>query len=194
MKYLFKSLPSDTYFTLYDEKNQDLHHLVKDNLCGGPSIVFHRYHEKGKTKIREAEYKDKAEMCEAVIGFDANALYLSAMMEDMPTGWYVRRKNQLQPGQNAEECNTNFKPETSHKYSRSAMEWLEWVMHEDGLDIQHEFNGMEKRLGRRKLPVDGWCQATQTAFQYHGCCGMVTRTAVSTARTTTMSGRSPCKN
>ena len=169
MKYLFQSIPPNTYFTLCDKRNQDLHHLVKDNLCGGPSIIFHRHHEKEQTKIREADYKDQAELCKGILGLDANGLYLMAMMDDMPTGWYVRRQNQLQPGQDAEDCTANFKPETSHKYSRAAMEWMEWVMHEDGLQIRHEFNGKEKRLGRRQLPVDGWCQATQTVYQFHGC-------------------------
>ncbi len=169
MRYLFQSLPPNTYFTLIDEKNQDLHQLVKNNMCGGPALVFSRYNEKGETKIREADYKDQAQLCQGLVGFDANALYLSAMMEDMPTGWYVRRKNQLQPGQDPADCTTNFSPETSHKYSRRAMEWLEWVMHSEGVQIRHEFNGKEKRLGRRQLPVDGWCQETQTAYQFQGC-------------------------
>ena len=168
MKYLFQNLPKDVYFTLYDEKNRDLHHLVKDQLCGGPSLIFHRYHEKDKTKLREADYGEEAETCQGVIGFDANALYLSAMMQDMPTGWYVRRKNQLQPGED-DNCDTNFKRETSHKYSHTAMEWMEWVMAQEGIHIQHEFNGKEKRIGRRQLPVDGWCQETQTVYQMHGC-------------------------
>lgn len=38
-------------FALFDEINQDLYHLFKKNIAGGPSIIFHRYHQAGETKI-----------------------------------------------------------------------------------------------------------------------------------------------
>jgi hypothetical protein len=37
---------------LIDEENKDVFYLLKNNICGGPSIVFHRYHEAGQTKIK----------------------------------------------------------------------------------------------------------------------------------------------
>ena len=43
LKYMFKTMQKDTFFTLIDKKNQDLHKTIKDNICGGPSLVFHRY-------------------------------------------------------------------------------------------------------------------------------------------------------
>ncbi len=156
MKYLFQGLPHDTYFTLYN--NEELHKLVKDNIVGGPSLIFHRYSEAGKTKVREADYKEEAKMCERALGLDANALYLYCLMQDMPTGWYVRRQKE-----------NNFKPETSHHYSRQAVQWLEWIMKTEGIEIRHEFNGKEKRLGRRQLAVDGWCKEKQRVYQFHGC-------------------------
>ena len=33
--------------------------------------------------------------------------------------------------------------------------------------IRHQVHGLEKRIG--KLPVDGWCPETRTAYQFHGC-------------------------
>jgi hypothetical protein len=39
------------YFTVPDEKNKDLYDLYKNNIAGGPSIVFHRYHKKDKIFI-----------------------------------------------------------------------------------------------------------------------------------------------
>ena len=38
--YLFNDLPEKTYFTIFNETNKDLHDLVKDNIIGGPSIIF----------------------------------------------------------------------------------------------------------------------------------------------------------
>ena len=48
--YLFNNLPEKIYFTLFNKKNKDFHHLVKDHVVGGPSLVFHRYHEKGSPR------------------------------------------------------------------------------------------------------------------------------------------------
>lgn len=157
MKYLFMNLPHDTYFTLFDEKNSDLHDLVKSNVVGGPSIIFHRHHEVGETKIRQEEFGEEAKVCGGVLGFDANALYLHCLMQDMPTGWFVRRKA------------PDFKAVASHRYGRLALEWLEFTSAKEGIEIRHQFNGKEKRVGMRRLPVDGWCKETQTIYQFHGC-------------------------
>ncbi len=74
-------------------------------------------------------------------------------MQDMPTGWFVRR-----------QVEDDFKPHKSHPQSPDAVEWMEWVMTTTGIEIRPAFNGKEKRLGRRRLPVDGWCKATQTVY------------------------------
>ena len=79
--HLFNDLPNDTYFTIFNRTNSDLHELVKDNIVSGPAIIFHRYHEKDVTKIRGG-----GETCRSIVGYDANALYLWAIMQDMPTG------------------------------------------------------------------------------------------------------------
>ena len=88
--YLFNELPSNTFFTVFNQTNSDLHLLVKDNIVGGPAIIFHRYHEKDITKIRGEE------TCRSIVGYDANALYLWALMQDMPTGWYTCRREERQ--------------------------------------------------------------------------------------------------
>ena len=54
--YLFNDLPEKTYFIIFNEKNKYLHHLVKDHVVGGASLIIHRYHEKGVTTLRQNEY------------------------------------------------------------------------------------------------------------------------------------------
>ena len=39
-------------FALFDEANSDLYRTIKQNIIGGPSIIFHRFHEKNTTFIR----------------------------------------------------------------------------------------------------------------------------------------------
>ena len=148
--HLFNDLPNDTYFTVFNRTNSDLHELVKDNIVGGPAIIFHRYHEKDVTKIRGG-----GETCRSIVGYDANALYLWAIMQDMPTGWYTRRREE-----------NKFRPQQAQPYGQMAAQWLTSVSFTTGHTIRHQSNGREKRVG--KLLVDGWCAETRTA-QFHGC-------------------------
>ena len=149
--YLFSNLPKYTFFTVFNNTNKDAHKLVKDNIVGGPAIIFHRYHEKGITKIRGG-----SELCRKIVGYDANALYLWALMQDMPTGWYVRRR-----------AENKFRPQQAQPYGQMAIQWLTRESDRTGCTIRHQGNGREKRIG--KLPVDGWCAETRTAYQFHGC-------------------------
>ena len=149
--YLFSNLPKDTFFTVFNNTNKDAHKLVKDNIVGGPAIIFHRYHEKGITKIRGG-----SELCRKIVGYDANALYLWALMQDMPTGWYVRRREE-----------NGFRPQQAQPYGQMAIQWLTRESDRTGCTYRHQGNGREKRVG--KLLVDGWCAKTRTAYQFHGC-------------------------
>ena len=149
--HLFNDLPNDTYFVTFNRTNRDLHKLVKDNIVGGPAIIFHRYHEKNVTRIRGG-----SELCCNVVGYDANALYLWAIMQDMPTGWYTRRREE-----------NKFRPQQAQPYGQMAIQWLTRESDRTGCTIRHQGNGREKRIG--KLPVDGWCAETRTAYQFHGC-------------------------
>ena len=149
--YLFNNLPPKTFFTVFNQTNSDLHKLVKDNIVGGPAIIFHRYHEKDVTKIRGG-----GETCRSIVGYDANALYLWALMQDMPTGWYTRRREE-----------NKFRPQQAQPYGQMAAQWLTSVSFTTGHTIRHQSNGREKRVG--KLLVDGWCAETRTAYQFHGC-------------------------
>ena len=149
--HLFNDLPNDTYFTVFNRTNSDLHELVKDNIVGGPAIIFHRYHEKNVTRIRGG-----SEPCRSIVGYDANALYLWALMQDMPTGWYTRRR-----------AENKFRPQQAQPYGQMAVQWINCESDRTGCTIRHQANGREKRIG--KLLVDGWCAETRTAYQFHGC-------------------------
>ena len=111
--YLFNDLPPEMYFTVFNETNKDLHKLLKDNIVGGPSVIFHRFHEKEVTNIRQHDYGERNHPCKTIVGNDANALYLWALIQDMPTGWYTRRR----------EENT-YRLEHANRYGRMAVEWL----------------------------------------------------------------------
>ena len=148
--HLFNNIPSKTYFTVFNKTNSDLHQLVKDNIVGARAIIFQRYIEKNVTKIRGEE------TCRSNVGYDANALYLWALMPDMPTGWYIRRREE-----------NGFRPQQAQPYGQMALLWLTWESVRTGYSIRNQVNGREKRT--RKLLIDGWCANTPTAYQFHGC-------------------------
>ena len=59
------------------------------SMVGGPSIVFHSYHEVGETKIRENLYGLGAKACGLVQGYDANALYAYCVAQPQPVDHLV---------------------------------------------------------------------------------------------------------
>ena len=155
-KYLFKNVESKLYFSLFNSSHSDLHKLIKSNIVGGPSIIFSRLLEQGITKIRGGP-----NTVQSVLGYDANALYLWAMQQNMPTQTPIRRRKQ-----------NNFRKELVGATDVQAREWLTYHIHKTGSTAQgmkHQFNGPEKRLGFRQIPVDGWDARNKTVYQYHGC-------------------------
>ncbi len=160
MKYLFGNNEAAD-FHLFGEQHQDLYFLIKDQIVGGPSLIFHRYHEAEKTKIREAELDDP-KTCKTVVGYDANALYLWALSQPMPTGNFVRR---TADSQFAVEGNKTKRP-----HSEAAVQWLEYLQSTDPrYKIRHAGNGPEVRIGPKRYPVDGFDPRTKTVMEFHGC-------------------------
>ena len=53
------------------------------------------------------------------------------------------------------------------KQSHEALQWLSYTAEKEDICIQHVRNGGEKRIG--KYSLDGYCQETNTAYEYQGC-------------------------
>ena len=65
--------------------SKEAYEMLKEAVVGGPSLVFSRYQEVGKTRIRSHRYKNPR-WCKKILGYDVNALYLSTMLREMPCG------------------------------------------------------------------------------------------------------------
>ena len=63
----------------------EAYEMLTTGMIGGPSIVFCRYAEAGVSQIRSHIYED-AKICRAVLGLDANSLYLFCSGQEMPCG------------------------------------------------------------------------------------------------------------
>jgi hypothetical protein len=149
MKNIFSGLDQNTFFSLFQERDKDfLYYQFKENIIGGPSIIFQRYHEKDKTHIRSEK------LCKQIWGADANALYLWALSQPMPTGYYVRREKE-----------NNFKKE--EYFNKISIEWLDYIAYRDEVYIKHAHNYGEKRIGH--FVVDGFDSSTNTIYEFNGC-------------------------
>ena len=149
-RYLFSKLDDKVdYFVGFAEEHKYLAKLIRENIVGGPSIIFHRYQERNKTLIKGKN------ICKKVIGFDANSLYPYCMTKEMPTGYYT-----LQEEENGYRKDT--------RYSHESIQWLEHVIRTTGAKIRHGCNSSgEHRIGN--FEVDGYDETTRTVYEYHGC-------------------------
>ena len=66
---------------LFNQKQQDIYQLFKNNIAGSPSIIYHREQQVQKSFIRNNPNKP----CQSIVRYDANALYLHALSMDLPT-------------------------------------------------------------------------------------------------------------
>ena len=159
LKFLFQNTCTEsTPYVLFSKRDQDIHNLVRKNLVGGPSIIFHRRHVSGESKIRERVYGEESEMCQHILGIDANSLYLKCMEEAHCTGFYIVRRRE-----------DEFIGKLTQNVSYSAIEWLRYRSHIDQLHILHQYNYGEVRLGGRRVPVDGFVPTHKVIYQFHGC-------------------------
>ena len=157
LRYAFST--TDAKFEYFGDKHSDIHRELRNNIVGGPSIIFTRFHEVGKTFIRQPEFKDAALSVNRVEGFDANSLYLYCLGQRMPTGKYYVRHGPA------------FKKEyqVGSQFSSAAILWLEHEAETRGVKVIHARNGREVRIGSKKIPVDGYSGEINTAFSYLGC-------------------------
>ena len=67
------------------ESDIDLHDKIREDMTGGPSIVFTRKAVVDQTYIRNSEIN-----CKSIVDIDASQLYPFSMCQEMPTGLYTR--------------------------------------------------------------------------------------------------------
>ena len=72
-------------FYPFVEADKDLHDKIRENMTGGPSIVFTRKGVVDQTYIRNTK-----NICKSIVCIDAIQLYSFSMCQEMPTGLYTR--------------------------------------------------------------------------------------------------------
>ena len=69
----------------FTEGDTDLLEKIREDVVGGPSIVFTR-----KAVVDENFIRQSANICKSIVGIDASQLYPYSMCQLMPTGLYTR--------------------------------------------------------------------------------------------------------
>ena len=72
-------------FYPFTETDKDLLQKIREDMVGGPSIVFTR-----KAVVDETFIRNSGNICKSIVGIDASQLYPYSMCQPMPTGLYTR--------------------------------------------------------------------------------------------------------
>ena len=151
-RWLFQTAhDAKTNFGLIQPQDDDLHYTIKQNIIGGPSIIFTRDVEVGRTFV----WNDPSCPCINIVGFDANALYLDCIDKAMASGGYGRRSA------------PDFKPD-SRLSCEDMFHLMNYLMETEGVHIIHARNHIsEVRIG--PCLVDGYDPNTRTVYEFNGC-------------------------
>ena len=95
---LHKSTSANFY--PFTETDKNLLQKIREDMVGGPSIVFTR-----KAVVDETLIRNSGNICKSIVGINASQLYLYSMCQPMPTGLYTRwefdtESNRFKPQQN----------------------------------------------------------------------------------------------
>ena len=185
------SQQGQTIFPLFSKKYKEWHHCFKDNIVGGPAIVFRRSLGSFDTLRTNTFVR-----CKKVLGYDANSLYLGCTGKKMPTG--IPR--QYQPTDDigvevpttadteltAEECKARVKSNMAKKFKynymcRSSLE-VPWIIFKTRelaaktgkeLTVEHAYNGGQRVVlspdGKRRYYLDGYIPELNKALEFNGC-------------------------
>ena len=82
---IFLHKSTDAKFYPFTEGDKDLLEKIREDVVGGPSIVFTR-----KAVVDETFIRKSTNLCKSIVGIDASQLYPYSMCQPMPAGLYTR--------------------------------------------------------------------------------------------------------
>ncbi len=140
---------------LFSEKQKDLFKLVRQQIVGGPSLVFSRHEKVGESIVGNC-------LVQSTVGYDANALYLYAIGVNIPTGpftTYTRtEKGLLQP--------------TRHTLQVLERKYVAYCTHKHMQDsptcrVLSRFSAQVATIG--KFVPDACCMSCKLVWEFLGC-------------------------
>ena len=150
---LHKSTSANLY--PFTETDKDLLQEIREDMVGGPSIVFTRKAVVDETFIRNSEI-----FCKSIVGIDASQLYPFSMCQPMPTGLYTRCEYDTE--------SIRFKPQQNKSRNLENMVMSYFPINRPDCKIESFYTtGTQKKIDCFKL--DGFCAHCNTVFEAMGC-------------------------
>ena len=145
----------DSKFYPFTESDKDLLEKIREDVVGGPSIVFTR-----KAVVDETFIRKSSNLCKSIVGIDASQLCPYSMCQPMPTGLYTRWEY---------DSETKRFP-ARQNISRSFENMVLSYFQQSRPDCKIESNvttGRQKKIGC--FGVDGIRYHCNTVFEAMGC-------------------------
>ena len=152
-----QKIETNSFFCLFPKRHADLYKTLQNKLTGGLSIVFCRYAAAGETQTKNHEISNP-ETTEKILFLDANSLYLHAIAQNNPTGYFCRYKE-----------SENYRPDSCSRYGLMAYQWLCLMQKKEKNFIQSRYNMGECFVSKYSYKVDGFCEETNTIYEFEGC-------------------------
>ena len=139
----------------FTETDEDLLRKIREEMVGGPSIVFTRKAVVDKTFIRNS-----GNICKSIAGIDANQLYLYSTCQPMPTRLYTRWEYDTE--------SNRFKPQQNKSRNFENMVMSNFQRQRPDCKIESFYTtGTQKNIDCFK--VDVFCAHSKTVFEAMGC-------------------------
>ena len=142
-------------FYPFTESDKDLLEKIREDMIGGPSIVYTRQVVSDKTFIR-----DSTNLCKNFVGFDASERYPFSVFQAIPTDLYTKWELDSESGK--------FKPRRNktRSFGNMVMSYFQRVRPQ--CEAESFFTtGTQKQ--NNAYSVDGFCGHCNTVFEAMGC-------------------------
>ena len=147
--------PTSAKFYPFTATDKDLLQKIREDMVGGPSIVFTR-----KAVVNETFIRNSGNICKSIVGIDASQLYPYAMCQPMPTGLYTRWEY------DAESNRFKTRKNKPRKYENLVMSYFQRQRPDCKIESFYT-TGTQKKIDCFK--VDGFCAHCKTVFEALGC-------------------------
>ena len=146
---------TNSKFYPFVETDKDLHDKIREDMTGGPSIVFTRKAIVDETYIRNTE-----NICKSIVGIDASQLYPFSMCQEMPTGLYTRWEF------DSDSQKFKARQNKSRKFENMVMSYQQSQRPNCTIESYYT-TGTQKKIDC--FNVDGFCAHCKTIFEAMGC-------------------------
>ena len=145
---------TDAKFYPLTEGDKDLLEKTREDVVGGPSIVFTR-----KAVVNETFIRKSANICKSIVGIDARLLYPYSMCQPMPTGLYTRWE--------LDSETSRFTPRQARR--AASRKWLCPISNEQDQNVKLKASLQQADKKNDCFTVDGFCSHCNTVFEAMGC-------------------------